>query len=70
MRYTLEIHKSGYRVDDPLAKTVIEIDDNELEYVMQQLKFNQPVILVMNETIFCFSPMQCVSITISPIEEK
>lgn len=70
MRYLLEIQKSGYKAEDKEAFVRIEIDDRELDYIMDQLKFNQPVVLVMEENIFCFSPMQCVFINISPIDEK
>lgn len=70
MRYLLEIQKSGYKAEDKDAFVRIEIDNQELDYIMDQLKFNQPVVLVMEENIFCFSPMQCVFINISPIDEK
>ena len=70
MKYLLEIQKSGYKAEDKEAFVRIEIDDRELDYIMDQLKFNQPVVLVMEENIFCFSPMQCVFINISPIDEK
>lgn len=70
MKYLLEIQKSGYKAEDKEAFARIEIDDQELDYIMDQLKFNQPVVLVMENNIFCFSPMQCVFINISPIDEK
>lgn len=70
MKYLLEIQKSGYKAEDKDAFVRIEIDNQELDYIMDQLKFNQPVVLVMENNIFCFSPMQCVFINISPIDEK
>lgn len=70
MKYLLEIQKSGYKAEDKDAFVRIEINNEELDYIMEQLKFNQPVVLVLENNIFCFSPLQCVFINISPIDEK
>ena len=44
------------------------INEEEVNYVLQQIKYNQPFIIVVEDSFFCFSPFQCVSIEIKPIK--
>lgn len=43
----------------------LTINEHEVDYVLQQVKYNQPFVLVVEDEIFAFSPMQC-SIHIKP----
>lgn len=44
------------------------IDEDEVNYVLQQIQFNQPFVIVVDDSFFCFSPNQCISIEIKPIK--
>ena len=43
----------------------LTINEQEVDYVLQQVKYNQPFVLIVEDEVFCFSPMQC-SIHIKP----
>ena len=43
----------------------LTINEQEVDYVLQQVKYNQPFVLIVEDEVFCFSPMQ-VSIHIKP----
>jgi hypothetical protein len=51
--------------DDELSFT---IDEEEVNYILQQIKFNQPFIIVVEDSFFSFSPYQCPSIEIKPLK--
>ena len=44
------------------------IDEGEVNYILEQIKFNQPFIIVVDDSFFSFSPYQCASIEIKPIK--
>ena len=44
------------------------INEQEVDYILQQIKFNLPFVIVVDDSFFCFSPNQCVSIEINPIK--
>ena len=52
-------------VDDTLSFT---IDEEEVNYVLEQIKFSQPFIIVVEDSFFSFSPYQCPSIEIKPLK--
>lgn len=61
MNFKLELEKpSGEKVE-------FTIDEEEMDYVMQQIKFNQPFVIVLDKDIVAFSPSQLVSIKISEL---
>ena len=51
--------------DDELSFT---IDEDEVKYILDQIKFNQPFIIVVDDSFFSFSPYQCPSIEIKPLK--
>ena len=61
MNFKLELEK-------PNGDTVeFTIDMEEMDYVVQQIKFNQPFVIVLDKDIVAFSPSQLVSIKISEL---
>lgn len=61
MNFKLELEKpNGEKVE-------FTIDEEEMDYVMQQIKFNQPFVIVLDKDIVAFSPSQLVSIKISEL---
>lgn len=48
--------------------TSFTIDEDEVNYILQQIQFNQPFVIVVDDSFFCFSPSQCISIEIKPIK--
>ena len=62
IKFTLEVMLTADKVDS------IVIDEAETEYILQQIKFNQPFVIIADEIVKAYSPMQCISITISPIK--
>ena len=42
------------------------VDEGEVNYILQQIQFNQPFVIVVDDSFFCFSPNQCISIEIKP----
>lgn len=51
--------------DDELSFT---INEEEVKYILDQIKFNQPFIIVVDDSFFSFSPYQCPSIEIKPLK--
>lgn len=43
------------------------IDSEEMEYMLQQIKFNQPFVIVTEDNITAYSPSQLLSINIQEI---
>lgn len=41
------------------------INEQEVDYILQQIKFNQPFVIIVEEEIFSFSP-SCCEIHIKP----
>lgn len=55
-------------LEKPNGETLeFTIDEEEMEYIMQQIKFNQPFVIVMDKDIIAFSPSQLLSIKISEL---
>lgn len=55
-------------LEKPNGETLeFTIDGEEMEYIMQQIKFNQPFVIVMDKDIIAFSPSQLLSIKISEL---
>lgn len=52
-------------IKDGKEEVSLTINEQEVGYVLQQVKYNQPFVLGVEDEIFCFSPMQC-SIHIKP----
>lgn len=65
--FRLVIEKGGYNLTEQPELGIVEfdIDEGELDYIMQQIKFNQPFVIVLENDIVAISPSQCVSIKIS-----
>lgn len=36
------------------------INDQEVDYILQQVKYNQPFVLIVEEDVYTFSPMMCL----------
>lgn len=67
LMFEITITKSG----NPELKgniSTFTLDEDEVNYVLQQIKFNLPFVIVVDDSFFCFSPNQCVSIEINPIK--
>lgn len=43
------------------------IDSEEMDYMLQQIKFNQPFVIVTEDNIVAYSPSQLLSIKIQEI---
>ena len=41
------------------------INEQEVDYILQQIKFNQPFVIIVEDEIFSFSP-SCCEIHIKP----
>lgn len=52
-------------IKDGKNEVSLTINEQEVDYVLQQVKYNQPFVLVVEDEIFIYSPMQC-SIHIKP----
>ena len=52
-------------IKDGKDEVSLTINEQEVDYVLQQVKYNQPFVLIVEDEVFCFSPMQC-SIHIKP----
>lgn len=52
-------------IKDANENVSLTINEHEVDYVLQQVKYNQPFVLVVEDEVFCFSPMQC-SVHIKP----
>ena len=65
--FRLIIEKGGYNLTEQPELGIVEfdIDEGELDYIMQQIKFNQPFVIIVDDDIIAISPSQCVSIRIS-----
>lgn len=63
--FEITITKTGNQgIKDNICSFTLEED--EVNYVLQQIKFNLPFVIVVDNSFFCFSPNQCVSIEIKP----
>lgn len=61
MNFKLELEKpNGEKIE-------FTIDMEEMDYIVQQIKFNQPFVIVLDKDIVAFSPSQLVSIKISEL---
>lgn len=65
--FRLVIEKGGYNLTEQPELGIVEfdIDEGELDYIMTQIKFNQPFVIIVDDDIIAISPSQCVSIKIS-----
>lgn len=61
MNFKLELEKPNGE------KLEFNIDVEEMDYIVQQIKFNQPFVVVLDKDIFAFSPSQMLSIKISEL---
>ena len=61
MNFKLELEKPNGDIVE------FTIDIEEMDYVVQQIKFNQPFVIVLDKDIVAFSPSQLVSIKISEL---
>lgn len=62
-----EINELSFIIEikDNKDEISLTINEQEVDYVLQQVKYNQPFVLIVEDEVFCFSPMQC-SIHIKP----
>lgn len=61
MNFKLELEKlNGEKIN-------FTIDLEEMDYIVQQIKFNQPFVIILDKDIIAFSPSQLVSIKISEL---
>lgn len=62
-----EINELSFIIEikDNKDEISLTINGQEVDYVLQQVKYNQPFALIVEDEVFCFSPMQC-SIHIKP----
>ena len=62
-----EINELSFIIEikDNKDEISLTINEQEVDYVLQQVKYNQPFVLIVEDEAFCFSPMQC-SIHIKP----
>lgn len=44
------------------------INEGEADYVLQQIKYNQPFVILVEDEVHCYSPSQCYSIKIKPVK--
>lgn len=70
--FLLTIEKGGYNLTEQpeLGIVSFNISESELEYILAQIRYNQPFVVALENDIVAFSPSQCVSIKISKGEEK
>ncbi len=65
--FLLTIEKGGYNLTEQpdLGILNFNISESELEYVLAQIRYNQPFVIALDDDIIAISPSQCVSIKIS-----
>ena len=62
LEFEIIIEKSADNV------TSFTINEEEVMYILDQIKYNQPFVIQVDNSFFCYSPNNCIAIEIKPIK--